>query len=163
MEKKQSSIDILMKSILESDVELYISMQESGEFEQIKAMHKEEIKDAYKEGNHSEMRGGKVIFEKMEDYYNETFGDTTTGVIVFDNIHLTNTSGTNHLSHINPLTDKLTNMEVTMSEQNSVVTLIQENESVIKVDKECERGCGNRVTKYDKFTEEEYCENRGWS
>ena len=40
---KQSSIDILMKSILESDVELYISMQESGEFEQIKAMHKEEI------------------------------------------------------------------------------------------------------------------------
>lgn len=71
---KQSSIDILMKSILESDVELYISMQESGEFEQIKAMHKEEIKDAYKEGNHSEMRGGKVIFEKMEDYYNETFG-----------------------------------------------------------------------------------------
>ena len=43
-------------------------------FEQAKAMHKEEIKDAYKEGNHSEMRGGKVIFEKMEDYYNETFG-----------------------------------------------------------------------------------------
>jgi len=41
-----------------------------------RAMHKEQIKEAYKEGNHSEMRGGKVIFEKTEQYYNETYGQT---------------------------------------------------------------------------------------
>jgi len=39
-------------------------------------MEKEQIQYAYKEGNHSEMRGGKVIFEKMEQYYNETYGET---------------------------------------------------------------------------------------
>jgi hypothetical protein len=39
-----------------------------------KAMEKQQIIDAYKDGNHSEMRGGKVIFEKMEKYYNETYG-----------------------------------------------------------------------------------------
>jgi hypothetical protein len=43
-------------------------------FEQAKEMEKEQIENAYKEGNHSEMRGGKVIFEKMEQYYNETYG-----------------------------------------------------------------------------------------
>jgi hypothetical protein len=41
---------------------------------QAKQMMKEQIEMAYKEGNHSEMRGGKVIFEKMEQYYNETYG-----------------------------------------------------------------------------------------
>ena len=41
-----------------------------------KQMEKEQIEMAYKEGNHSEMRGGKVIFEKMESYYNETYGQT---------------------------------------------------------------------------------------
>lgn len=45
-------------------------------FEQAKQMEKEQIETAYKEGNHSEMRGGKVIFEKMEQYYNETYGET---------------------------------------------------------------------------------------
>jgi hypothetical protein len=42
--------------------------------EKAKAMEKEQIVNAYKDGNHSEMRGGKVIFEKMEKYYNETYG-----------------------------------------------------------------------------------------
>lgn len=46
--------------------------------------------------------------------------------------------------------------------QGSVVTFIQENESVIKVDKEC-GDCGGRIVKYDKFTEEKYCKNCGWS
>ena len=40
---------------------------------QAKEIEKQQIIDAYKEGNHSEMRGGKVIFEKMEQYYNDTF------------------------------------------------------------------------------------------
>lgn len=44
--------------------------------------------------------------------------------------------------------------------QSNLVTLIQENESVIKVDKECD--CGARIVKYDKFTEEKYCKNCGW-
>jgi len=42
--------------------------------ERYKQIEKEQIEEAYKEGNHSEMRGGKVIFEKMEQYYNETYG-----------------------------------------------------------------------------------------
>jgi hypothetical protein len=45
--------------------------------------------------------------------------------------------------------------------ESSLVTFIPENESVIKVNKEC--WCGGKVTKYDKFTEEEYCQNCGWS
>lgn len=111
MEKKQSSVDILMKAILESDVELYISMQESGEFEQIKAIHKEEIQDAWLNGMKGEMIapfGMNRYKPEAEEYYSETFGGDTS-VIGVDNIRLTNTSGTNHLSHINPLTDKITN------------------------------------------------------
>jgi len=37
-------------------------------------MEKEQLLNAHIEGNHSEMRGGKVIFEKTEQYYNETYG-----------------------------------------------------------------------------------------
>lgn len=44
------------------------------EFNQAKEMEKQQIMDAYKSGNHTETRGGKVIFEKMEQYYNETYG-----------------------------------------------------------------------------------------
>jgi hypothetical protein len=78
MEKKQSSVEQkVFKSSL--DLLLYylpsaIRRQFKEQIKQAKAMHKEEVVDAYREGNHSEMRGGKVIFEKMEDYYNETFG-----------------------------------------------------------------------------------------
>jgi hypothetical protein len=41
--------------------------------EQAKEMEKEQICNAYKEGNHSEMRGGKFINPIAEQYYNETF------------------------------------------------------------------------------------------
>ena len=73
MEKKQSSIEWIvekLENLIPQGNQIVIGVI----FEQAKAMHKDEIKDAYKEGNHSEMRGGKVIFEKMEDYYNEKFG-----------------------------------------------------------------------------------------
>jgi dGTP triphosphohydrolase len=40
---------------------------------QAKEMEKQQIIDAYKEGNHSEMRGGKFINPIAEQYYNETF------------------------------------------------------------------------------------------
>ena len=42
-------------------------------FKQAKAMEKEQIMDAFKSGNHTEMRGGKVIDTIAEQYYNETF------------------------------------------------------------------------------------------
>jgi hypothetical protein len=67
MEKKQTAVEWLMEQRLQG-ANLDIAL------EQAKQMEKEQIKDAYKEGNHSEMRGGKVIFEKMEQYYNETYG-----------------------------------------------------------------------------------------
>ena len=70
MEKKQSSIDILMKSILESDVELYISMQESGEFEQIKELHKAEQEVMFERGRNFQLTGEGTFNE----VYNETFG-----------------------------------------------------------------------------------------
>ena len=70
MEKKQSSIDILMKLILESDVELYISMQESGEFEQIKELHKAEQEVMFEYGRNFQLTGDGTFNE----VYNETFG-----------------------------------------------------------------------------------------
>ena len=40
--------------------------------------------------------------------------------------------------------------------------LIQDNVTVVKVNRECDL-CGDKVDKYDKFTEEEHCQNCGWS
>ena len=72
MEKTQSSVDILMKVILESNVELYISMHESGEFELIKEQYKleQEIMFAY---------GRKFALTRertFNDVFNERFGVT---------------------------------------------------------------------------------------
>jgi len=41
--------------------------------EQAKEMEKQQIIDAWENGNHTEMRGGKVIKSISEQYYNETF------------------------------------------------------------------------------------------
>jgi hypothetical protein len=70
MEKKQTAVEWL-----EYRYKHNINLME-GDFIQAKQMEKEQIEMAYKEGNHSEMRGGKVIFEKMEEYFNETYGET---------------------------------------------------------------------------------------
>lgn len=70
MEKKQSSVDILMKAILESDVELYISMQESG-FEQIKELHKAEQEVMFECGRNFQLTGESTFNE----VYNEKFGE----------------------------------------------------------------------------------------
>lgn len=43
-------------------------------FEQAEEMHKQEIIDAFKSGNHTEMRGGKVLPIIGEQYYQEAFG-----------------------------------------------------------------------------------------
>lgn len=42
--------------------------------ERFKQIEKEQIMQSYKAGNHSETRGGNVIFEKMEQYYQQTYG-----------------------------------------------------------------------------------------
>jgi UDP-galactopyranose mutase len=66
MEKKQTAVDILIKAILESDVELYILMQENGDFDQAKQMEKEQIEEAF-----------VVHYTGTADkYYNETYGET---------------------------------------------------------------------------------------
>jgi len=69
MEKKQTAVEWLVEEIHKNIDWIPIHM-----IDQAKQMEKEQIEMAYKEGNHSEMRGGKVIFEKMESYYNETYG-----------------------------------------------------------------------------------------
>jgi hypothetical protein len=82
MQKKQTALDwyieqeqILGDKLSEGIIGLSLFNDGVAKLKiQAKQMGKEQIKDAYKEGNHSEMRGGKVIFEKMEQYYNETYG-----------------------------------------------------------------------------------------
>lgn len=52
----------------------------------------------------------------------------------------------------------------TPTDANNVLAavLIKENETVVKTNRECEL-CGGKVDKYDNFTEEEHCQNCGWS
>jgi hypothetical protein len=71
MEKKQTAVDILIKAILESDVELYILMQENGDFDQAKQTEKEQIEDAHEIGY---INGGNHKNVNGEQYYNETYG-----------------------------------------------------------------------------------------
>jgi hypothetical protein len=49
------------------------SVNELGLFAKAKEMEKKQIIDAYEDGNHSEMRGGKFIKPISETYYKETF------------------------------------------------------------------------------------------
>ena len=64
MEKKQSSIEWLENQLKER----YSLMNSEPLFEQAKAMHKEEMKDAYRRGFISD------DIKLADDYYNETFG-----------------------------------------------------------------------------------------
>ena len=65
MEKKQSSIEWLENQLKER----YSLMNSEPLFEQAKAMHKEEIQDAYRISPNNELWSNSGI-----DYYNETFG-----------------------------------------------------------------------------------------
>jgi hypothetical protein len=71
--RQQTAVEWMIKEI-ESLITIETFEKWKAIKEQAKEMEKEQIIDAYKDGNHSEMRGGKVIFEKMEKYYNETYG-----------------------------------------------------------------------------------------
>ena len=68
MNNKQSSIEKLAELIRFTNKEVYAELFE--EIEQIKAMHKEEIENAYDEGWHhnNDDRYNPIT------YYNETFG-----------------------------------------------------------------------------------------
>ncbi len=72
--KQQTAVEWLEAEFvkLEETVGVHGVMYEL--IEKAKEMEKEQIVNAYKDGNHSEMRGGKVIFEKMEQYYAKTYG-----------------------------------------------------------------------------------------
>ena len=64
MEKKQTAVEWLENQLKER----YSLMNSEPLFEQAKAMHKEEIQDAYRRGFISD------DIKLADDYYNETFG-----------------------------------------------------------------------------------------
>lgn len=68
---KQTAVEWLFEQI---DRERYLTDNEMYHLiKQAKAMEKEQIIEAFKSGNHTEMRGGKVIDTIAEQYYNKTF------------------------------------------------------------------------------------------
>jgi hypothetical protein len=68
---KQSSVEWLYEQLT-----LTWYDYESGKdiLKQAKEMEKEQIIDSFKIGNHTEMRGGKILLLISEQYYNETYG-----------------------------------------------------------------------------------------
>lgn len=78
MEKKQSSIEQL-----ELDLEIwftlsgmYFPIEIKNSIERVKAMHKEEIKESYREGRSDQQSPRNVHFyhRNAKSYFNETFG-----------------------------------------------------------------------------------------
>lgn len=70
MEKKQSSIEWLAEQRLQG-----VNLDDA--LEQAKAMHKEEIQDAYQKGRfNGQTNWGYGNDITAEQYYNETFGET---------------------------------------------------------------------------------------
>ena len=67
MEKKQSSVEWFYQRILAKDIESV--------FEQAKAMHKEEVKESYREGRTDQQSSSDSFYNRnAEQYYNQTFG-----------------------------------------------------------------------------------------
>lgn len=83
---KQSSVEWFAKEINELNFWLENHQITNREFNRLKlkvlnkakAMHEEEIKDAYEEGDadaYWELHGEPRTFKNKHDYYNQTFGD----------------------------------------------------------------------------------------
>ena len=73
---KQSSVEWLVNHIknnISDDGEIYINWLYDGTIEKAKAMHKEEIKEAYWNGSDG-IETKTEILKVAEQYYNETFG-----------------------------------------------------------------------------------------
>ena len=67
MEKKQTAVEWFYQRILAKDIESV--------FEQAKAMHKEEIIDAYREGRTDQQSSSDSFYNRNSElYFNETFG-----------------------------------------------------------------------------------------
>jgi hypothetical protein len=67
---KQTAVEWLEAHLIEYGFDLSLH---KFELKQAKEMEKEHICNAYKEGNHSEMRGGKFINPIADEYYNQTY------------------------------------------------------------------------------------------
>lgn len=79
MKKKQSSVDWLEEQI--KDIFYVAEASEMTKkfksiYDQAKAMHKEEVKESYREGRSDQQSPRNVSFyhRNAEQYYNETFG-----------------------------------------------------------------------------------------
>ena len=71
MEKKKSSIEWLENQLKER----YSLMNSEPLFEQAEAMHKEEVKESYREGRTDQQSSSDSFYNRnAESYYNETFG-----------------------------------------------------------------------------------------
>ena len=67
MEKKQTAVEWFYQRILAKDIKEV--------FEQAKAMHKEEVVDAYREGRTDQQSSSDSFYNRnAEQYYNEKFG-----------------------------------------------------------------------------------------
>ena len=71
MEKKQSSVEWLENQLKER----YSLMNSEPLFEQAKAMHKEDVKESYREGRTDQQSSSDSFYNRnAESYYNEKFG-----------------------------------------------------------------------------------------
>jgi hypothetical protein len=87
--EKQTELD---NSFDEQEIDILEYIERKKEIQdQAYQMEKEQIVNAYWDGG----QDVPMHISTCENYYNETFG-VETGVIVFDNIHLTNTNKINN-------------------------------------------------------------------
>jgi hypothetical protein len=76
--KKQSSVDWLISQLDKYYVLSFDDLKNNEAVQQAKAMHENEIIEAWENGNHKEMRGGKYLKPLSSKYYNETFKSNET-------------------------------------------------------------------------------------
>ena len=75
MKKKQSSIEQLELDleIWFSIAKIYFPIEIKNSIERAKAMHKEEVTDAYREGRTDQQSNEKFYHRNAQLYFNETF------------------------------------------------------------------------------------------
>jgi len=79
MTNKQTSIEWLINQITEDQMVKAKSIHQWKQvFKQAKAMHKDEIKDAYWNGSDNDKTKNEILLE-AEEFYNETYKETNLG------------------------------------------------------------------------------------
>lgn len=91
MENKQTAVEYLVEQLESIGFSTNDLSEFYNEIEIAKQMEKERIVNAYWDGG----QDVPMHISTCENYYNKTFG-VETGIIVFDNIHLTNTNKINN-------------------------------------------------------------------